>query len=200
MPKTDDGVDSKILTGLSRLSVALRSDYWGRSFKEDLNPTQLQVLTYMLSLDEAPTVGELARQLGVTKATLSDTVKSLCEKNLARRVASQKDRRSANVHLTSAGRKLAARLGGWSGGLLAATRLLTKEEKDQLLLLVSKMVLGLQEAGRIAPARLCLGCVYFRSNKHPGSQKPHHCDFVDAPLGDGDLRLNCSDFSARAEK
>lgn len=191
-------VDAKILTGLSRLSVALRSDSWSRSFKESLNPTQLQVLSYMAASGRPATVGELARQLGATKATLSDSVQVLCEKKLVHKAPSAEDRRSSSLRLTRAGLETAGRLAGWSSGLLEGFRFLGAEEKGQLLLLISKLIRGLQEAGRIAPARLCLGCVYFAPDRHPGSRKPHHCNFVDAPLGGSDLRLDCRDFAAAA--
>jgi hypothetical protein len=33
----------------------------------------------------------------------------------------------------------------------------------------------------------------FRPYAHPDPRAPHHCAFVDAPFGDGQLRVDCPD-------
>ncbi|MGH3013133.1 MAG: MarR family winged helix-turn-helix transcriptional regulator, partial [Gaiellaceae bacterium] len=58
---------------------------------------------------------------------------------------------------------------------------------------LTKMIRVLQEQGRIPPARMCATCRYFRPNAHRDSERPHHCAFVDAPFGGGELRLDCAD-------
>jgi hypothetical protein len=37
-------------------------------------------------------------------------------------------------------------------------------------------------------------CSYFRPNGHRGAA-PHHCDFIDALMGDQDLRLDCGEHA-----
>jgi hypothetical protein len=44
-----------------------------------------------------------------------------------------------------------------------------------------KMIRALQEEGRIPLASMCAICRFFRPCAHPGSGRPHHCAYVDAP-------------------
>jgi hypothetical protein len=41
---------------------------------------------------------------------------------------------------------------------------------------------------------MCVSCRFFRPFQHDDLARPHHCAFVDAPFGDGELRLDCPDF------
>jgi hypothetical protein len=58
------------------------------------------------------------------------------------------------------------------------------------------MIRTLQERGRIPVARMCVSCTFFRPFRHDDRARPHHCAFVDAPFGDGELRLDCPDHAA----
>ena len=50
--------------------------------------------------------------------------------------------------------------------------------------------------GRIVPQRLCVTCLHFRPNAHPGDPAgPHHCAYVDAALSETDLRIDCPEHS-----
>ena len=54
------------------------------------------------------------------------------------------------------------------------------------------MLRTLQEDGRIPQQQMCVTCTFFRPNVHPGP-RPHHCAFVDAPMGPTHLRLVCDE-------
>lgn len=49
----------------------------------------------------------------------------------------------------------------------------------------------LQEDQKIPVSRMCVTCHYFNPNVYDDRDRPHHCNLVDAPFGDGDLRLDC---------
>ena len=41
---------------------------------------------------------------------------------------------------------------------------------------------------------MCLTCRFFVSRAHPADPvRPHHCNFVDQPFGDAELRVTCPD-------
>ena len=58
------------------------------------------------------------------------------------------------------------------------------------------MIRTLQTRGRIPVARMCVSCRFFQPFRHDHPTTPHHCAFVDAPFGDGELRLGCPDHAA----
>ncbi|MEK7869890.1 MAG: MarR family transcriptional regulator, partial [Nitrospirota bacterium] len=78
--------------------------------------------------------------------------------------------------------------------LAAATQQLSGQEQANLLAILVKMIRALQLQGEIPVARMCVSCENFSPNAHPSSAAPHHCQFIDAPLADQSLRLDCSDY------
>ena len=67
-------------------------------------------------------------------------------------------------------------------------------ERKLFLRILIKLIRRLQTDGHIVPQRLCVTCVHFRPNAHQNNPAgPHHCAYVDMPLGDTDLRIDCPD-------
>ncbi len=142
-------------------------------------------------------IGELARELGVT-ATVSDAVASLEGKRLVTRRSAVADRRAIEVHLTPAGRATAEGAPAWPDAMASAIADLDAREQAVLLKGLLGVIRALQRNGRIPVARMCVSCRYFAAGVHPGSDHPHHCRFVDAPLADDSLRVDCDDFEPAA--
>ena len=56
------------------------------------------------------------------------------------------------------------------------------------------MIRALQLEGEIPVARIFVSCQHFSPNAHPNSAASHHCQFLDAPLADQVLRIDCPDY------
>ena len=184
----------EIAAGLERIATFLRMAGWREAEPRGLTHTQAACLS-LLANRGAARVGVLARALGVTQASASDTLAALSRKLLVERRPDPEDGRAALIHLTPAGRRLAAELGRPPAALADAVATLAPAERAGLHRGLSKMILSLQQAGAIAPQRLCLTCRFFRPHVHDDAQKPHHCAFVDAAFGDAALRLDCGDHA-----
>jgi DNA-binding MarR family transcriptional regulator len=162
-----------------------------------LTPTQAQILGYLRFRGrQGARVSEVAEALAVTPATASESTDALVRKGLVRKARVAEDGRARLVVLTPAGRKEAERLAGWPDFLLRAVRRLPASEQATLLRVLLKTIRELQRAGRIPVSRMCVTCRYFRPYAHPDPEQPHHCAFVDAPFGDGLLRVDCPDHVA----
>jgi hypothetical protein len=98
------------------------------------------------------------------------------------------------VLLTPTGTREAAAAAAWPDFLLEAVGELSTVEQATFLRALVSMIRTLQEKGRIPVARMCVSCRFFRPYQHDNPARPHHCAFVDAPFGDGELRLDCPDF------
>lgn len=196
-PIPELGLPEKVLAGLTRVTLALKSESWARSSAEGLNPTQIQIIATLQSNSSPLSLSQLAEHLGNTKATASDSVASLETKGYVIKQVSAEDSRRINLTLSGAGRRMARKLGAASPELLEGLSVLDPEEQAQFLGLISKLILGLQAEGRITPSRMCVSCRFFRENRYPDSVKPHHCDFVDSPFGNAALRLDCAEHQAR---
>ena len=57
-----------------------------------------------------------------------------------------------------------------------------------------KVIRTLQQQGEISVARMCVSCRFFRPHQHEDPAQPHHCDYVNAPIGDQALRLDCPEY------
>lgn len=192
----------RVAQALERIATALRSDAWGESRARGLTPTQAQILGYLrFRGPRGARVSEVAEALAVRAATASESTDALVRKGLVRKARVSEDGRARLVLLTAAGRREADRLAGWPEFLLRAVRALPEAEQAAFLRVLLKTIRELQRAGRIPVSRMCVTCTYFRPYAHPDPKAPHHCAFVDAPFGDGLLRVECQDHQpASAEQ
>lgn len=197
---TDDGFEEgagalseRLLVALSKLGLALRSNERETAGEKGLSPTQGQILALLRARGAPLRLNEIAKSLGVTAPTASDSVRALEEKALVKKERDPADARAIAIRLTSQGSRAGARTLGWPDFLLEAADGLDALEQEALLVSLLKMIRALQERGRIPLSRMCVDCVHFRPHAHDDAERPHHCALVDAPFGPRALRLDCPD-------
>ena len=190
----DQPLDKRVTIGLAKIGIALKQQAWAEAGGRGLTPTQGQVLALLRANPDGLRLGALAEQLGVTAATTSDSVTALQRKGLVTKEPMAGDGRAVIVLLTPTGTREAAAAAAWPDFLLEAVGELSTVEQATFLRALVSMIRTLQEKGRIPVARMCVSCRFFRPYQHDNPARPHHCAFVDAPFGDGELRLDCPDF------
>lgn len=187
--------DEKIIAALERAGRALRGLLWEAVQPLGLTPIQGQILLYLRDhRHETCRVSYLAREFGLTQATVSDAVSALAAKGLVRRDAPVNDRRVSPLRLTAAGEELAGRLAGWSNGARKALGTFTAAERAEALLFLLRLIDGWQRDGIVSVARMCLTCRYFRLGGGPGGSEPHFCQLLQRPLAIAALRVDCPDY------
>jgi DNA-binding MarR family transcriptional regulator len=192
----DEPLARRVTTGLAKVGIALKAQAWAEAGGRGLTPTQGQVLALLRASPGGLRLGALADQLGVTAATTSDSVAALVRKGLVAKEPLPGDGRAVLVRLTPAGTREAAAAAAWPDFLLEAVDELSPAEQAAFLRGLVTMIRTLQARGRIPVARMCVSCQFFRPFRHDDPARPHHCAFVDAPFGDGELRLDCPDHAA----
>jgi DNA-binding MarR family transcriptional regulator len=190
-----DEVSNKLLGGLNRIGLAMRSAAWGDATESGLTPTQSQILAFIAARTaQNPRSGDAADALGITPQTASVAIAALVAKGLVQKVPDTSDRRASSLKLTRQGEVAARVAAQWPDFLLAAVQELEPTERQLFLRILTKMIRRLQTDGQIVPQRLCVTCVHFQPNAHPNNPAgPHHCGYVDAPLAETDLRLDCAE-------
>lgn len=195
--RDETSTEERVLVGLSRIGTVLRSQAWQESSPRGIHPTQAQVLVFLArSRTGGLRLSDLADRMAVTRPTASESVSALERKGLVARTPDPSDGRALAIVLTSEGERVAAGLAEWPDLLLGVVEELDDEEKGVLLRLLMKMIRGLQLRGEISPQRMCVSCRYFQPNVHADPEHPHHCGFVDAAFGDGQLRIDCLEHEA----
>lgn len=183
----------QIVVGLSRIGMATRAGRWRQSSAHDLSPIQADILVFIAARGPSRQTA-LAYELAVSQPTVSDAIAALTRKGLVSARRDPGDGRAKVMNLTTAGQKAADAMTDWSDGIVNAVAAVADEDRPAVMRALVEMVRHLQKSGAIAPQRMCVDCRYFRRNAYPGAVEPHHCDFVDAPFGDAQLRIDCGEF------
>jgi DNA-binding MarR family transcriptional regulator len=195
-PGAPADVDAKLVAALERVGQALRVQMWDKAKQHGLSPTQLQVLLRLANDPPARRrIGVLAGELDVTHPTVSDAVAVLRRKGLVDRDAGS---RKAALSLSAPGQAVAAGLADWDQRTRQQLADLPVGDKHATLRLLLDLIAGLQRSGAITVARMCVTCRFFRRDAHPNSPRRHHCTLVDAPMGSGELRIDCAEHEPRA--
>jgi len=186
---SSEPIERTVATALHKLSLAIKHQGWVQAAEDGLSPTQGQILVVLLA--DGPLSGkEIATKLGVSLPTVSDSVRVLVEKRLARKKPDPRHPRASLVSLTPSGRARAERARSWPDYLAGAVASLSQPEQQAFLSGLLKMIRTLQEDALIPQQRMCITCMYFRPFVHQGI-RPHHCGLVDAPMADQHLRVDC---------
>ena len=144
--------------------------------------------------DRTAQVSAIAKELVVRLPTASEAVATLERKRLVKRYRSQRDGRIVTVELTARGEKASAPAVGIPNQLADAASALSSTEQVAFLKGLMKVIRTLQQQGEISVARMCVSCRFFRPHQHDDAAQPHHCDYVNAPIGDQALRLDCPEY------
>jgi DNA-binding MarR family transcriptional regulator len=185
-------VDGKIVAALERLGQVFWILLREKAQEYGLSPIQARFLVYLLYHDvELRRVSQLAREFGLTQATVSDAVDSLEAKGLVGREHWPEDGRVMTLRLSPQGELVAAELSTWADAVKEHLDLCPSEEKEVVMRFLMSLIGGLQRSGVITVARMCVTCRFLQRDAHPGTHSPHHCRLLDVPLAGSDLRVDC---------
>ncbi len=197
MDVSTESLARRIAVGLRKVSMAIRSRAWKEAGARRITPLQSQALTVLRTQPgEAATVSTLAEELAVSLPTVSDMVKTLERKGLARKTRSHDDARIVTVRLSSKGRRLAEGGKGRRDALGAVADQLPVAEQKMLLPALLKIVHILHLRGDVPAVRMCLTCRFFQPHAHKDARRPHHCAFFKEAFGNRLLRIECDKHEA----
>ena len=193
--------EQRIAAALERLGQVQRVLIQDTATASGLSPLQVRVLLALAGAPARPS--ELAARLGVTRATLTDSLQALRAKGLCEVAPDEGDGRSHWVGLTASGRSTSGRLASWGMPVQRHLAALPPGEQGGLLDSLLRLIADLQRDGLIPPARMCLTCRFYRPDgagerrasagpgPGEGAQSGAWCDLLAAPLTPVDLRLDC---------
>ncbi len=189
-------IESKIIAGLERISRVFKFLLWDIAKNENLSPIQIQFLIFLLYNKPSRTyTTDIANEFNLTKATVSDAIASLEEKNLVEKHQDINDKRRYLLKLTPKGKKIAKQLSTWADVLKDNLKNFNQRDKEIILEFILKLIESFYEAGIITAQRMCFSCLYFQKNAYPNSNAPHHCNLLNKPLSIIELRLDCEDYT-----
>lgn len=194
-----DSVADRVAVALAKVGLAMKNAQLAQAQEGGLSATQQQILAILAARGaQRPTA--IAQRLGVTTATVSDSIKSLCDKGLAERERDPDDARAQRVTLTPKGRRRAESSMGWPDFLVGAIDKLSPDKQEAFLQGLVELIATLQREDKIPQSAMCVTCVYFQPWKHgPSVAAPHHCGLVDAPMAHRHLRIECPEHERASD-
>jgi DNA-binding MarR family transcriptional regulator len=135
----DDPAPLDVMDSLVQASFTVIALLNQAAAAHDLSLTQLRALAVLR--DREPKMAELAAYLGLDRSSVSGLIDRAAKRGLVRRDTSSDDGRAVRVSLTAEGHRLAARLTGEIGGLIAPmTDNLSPADQKRLSLLLRKLL------------------------------------------------------------
>jgi DNA-binding MarR family transcriptional regulator len=188
-----------IAMALLRLARAAEAEAREQGQAEGLTPAQAAVLRFAAKTrPDMATPGQLARLLGVRPPTAVGIVNPLVERGLVERRPHPFDGRQSVLALTAAGWEAWGRLERWQAGLERTLAALPEAELAAFEAVLAKVVAAEVRAGRLVVSAPCAGCIHFRPDAHPGSDRPHHCALIDRALGAAEAAMECPEHTPAA--
>jgi len=195
--REEGSIDSRIVSALERISVAFRVMLWDVAKERQLSPIQIQFLIHLEGRrSDDRRVSRLARDFGLTQATVSDAVSVLVAKGLLSKRPDPRDGRVSLLTLTAAGKRTVKRLSKWTSLIRARLRSFPRGQREAVMLFLMELVESLHAAGVISAGRMCIVCAHLRRNTHPGSKKPDTCELTGRRMGPADFKLDCERHEA----
>ena len=187
-----NNVNQKITHGLERISKAFRVLLWEESKLYKMSPIQIQLLIFCAShKKEELKVSFLANEFDLTKATISDSIKTLLEKKLLTKITNPKDSRSFTVQLTTKGKELVQKTSGFTTALNESINSLPEIEKGTFLKQLMQIIYQLNQKEIISTQRMCLSCYHYKKDGNK-----HYCNLLEKQLKNIDLRIDCDEHQA----
>ena len=191
----NSSIESKIVASLERVSQAFRVLLWNESKEFSLSPLQVQVLIFLFHhSDEKRKVSYLADEFGMAKATISETIKTLEQKQLIKKEYEPHDTRSYIIHLTKKGKETAEQTSLFAKQIQVPIDNLDSTDKENLLLSLLDIIHHLNKTGIITIQRMCFTCHFYKADKN-GTK--HFCGLLNTKLADTELRIDCPEHDQK---
>ena len=195
-PKTQEKkIESKIIVSLERISEAFRVLLWDQSKKNSLSPIQIQMLIFILYHPrEKCKVSYLAKEFNLTKATVSDSVKTLHKKELITKESDANDTRSYTIALTDKGKEVAKLSSGFTQPIEENIQNFSIAQKESMLEGLLLLISNLNQDNIVTIQRMCKSCLHYRF-KNNG----HYCNLLEVALQPTELRVDCPEHIDKTE-
>ena len=191
-------IDEKVISAIERVGYAFRVLQWDASKRARITPLQLQLLGRLLRLpEERCTVSQLAVDLALTKATVSDAVRALAGKGLVVKRRSARDGRIAALELTESGQVRAVELSGWKEVVKDQLAAFGNETKEEVFVFLAQFITRLMGEGVISSSRMCLSCSHYRTDDGADC-RGGFCSLTERSVGGKDIRVDCNTHVPRA--
>ena len=189
MPTKNTSPTSALHLVLERISSLFRAQLRDTANEHDLKLVQLEALVYLSVANRySDTAAALGEYLGVTKGTISQTIRALEQRGLVQKAADANDGRVLHCRLTKDGARIAARAHPAS-----FLRELPSRQQQETLSAALGVLRALQAGRGFRSFGSCHTCEHFTL-----SGDGHRCALTGEPLSDEDSTRICREHEGSA--
>lgn len=171
---------------IERLGNLVRADVRATSHTYGVRPVQLEALSFLTQCNRySDTPQAVAEFLGLTKGTVSQTLKVLEEKGMLRKQGDARDKRLVHLKPTAKGRRLVERAVP-AVLLLQGVNTLPEPESQAMAAALRVLLQSVQKANDLKTFAACHTC-RFNQQVEGG----YLCELTLEPLAEHDITLLC---------
>ena len=171
---------------IERLGNLVRADVRAVCNEYGVRPVQLEALGFLTQCNRySDTPQAVSEFLGLTKGTVSQTLKILEQKGLLRKRGDTKDKRLVHLKPTAKGRQLVERAVP-AESLRLGVEKLSKSDGQVTIEALRVLLRSVQKANDLKTFAPCHTCRF--NQKHEGN---YFCELTQEPLAESDVTLLC---------
>ena len=171
---------------IERLGNLVRADVRAVGHVHDMRPVQLEALRYLTQCNRySDTPQAVTEFLGLTKGTVSQTIKVLEQKGLLRKQNDASDKRLVHLKPTAKGRRVIERVMPVKS-LVSGLEMLPDSECRMIEGALRELLHSMQRANDFKTLAACHTCRF--NQKHDGS---YYCGLTQEPLMDREVEQIC---------
>ena len=187
-----DNLEAKVVASVERLATLFKRNLQDTAKTHKLTPLQAQLLIFIAEHpSQLCSVSMLAKEFSVTKATASDSLKTLVNKGYIDKVYSAQDARSFSFVVLDSAKSLLDELTQFGSSMSTALASLNNNELSQLYHLNLKMISLFSQSGVIT-CRMCFTCQYYQQR-----DDGFYCHLMEKALPHEALRIDCLEHKAK---
>ena len=178
---------NQIYDYVERLGELLRVDSRQAGTKHGLQPVQIEVLHYLSICNRySDTPMAVTEYLGLTKGTVSQTLKVLEKKELLSKQLDENDKRISHLKLSTKGKDLLNKIIP-TAMFVSACELLSDKKQSEIASSLKQLLITLLQANDLKTFGVCSSCRYNSKTEDGG----YFCRLVEQPLSVDDIQLIC---------
>jgi DNA-binding MarR family transcriptional regulator len=186
-------IEYKITTALEKITQVEGTVLRDIAKRENLSPIQIQFLIHLSKYPLHPhTVSSLAREFDLTKATVSEAIQALENKNLITKSREEGDRRSYDIALTTEGKNTTSRIQSWENTLIKHLHRFPPKDKRRVFLFLAELIKSLYDDGVITIPRMCIAC---KNLEIRSGRKKYYCTLTERTLPVGGM-VGCEHYTS----
>ena len=178
---------NQIYNYVERLGELLRVDSRQAGTEYGLQPVQIEVLHYLSICNRySDTPMAVTEYLGLTKGTVSQTLKVLENKGLLSKQLDKSDKRISHLKLSTKGKKLLNKIIPTTM-FVSACEVLPNKTQSEIASSLKQLLITLIQVNNLKTFGVCSSCRYNSKTEDGG----YFCRLVEQPLSVDDIELIC---------